>query len=170
MLEESARTALEESRTLVAAGAAGVANDGLGAALHRLGERFTRETGIPVMVDAPDCPLDRDAQVVLLRVGQEALANVRAHARATSARVALHVDGRCVVLRVADDGVGFDADAPTAGHGLRGLRDRLALAGGTCVVTSTPGTGTAIEASVPAGAEPSLPAAPEQSSVSGATR
>ncbi len=44
------------------------------------------------------------------------------------------------------------------------------LAGGTCVVTSTPGTGTAIEASVPAGAEPSLPAAPEQSSVFGATR
>ncbi len=45
VLEESARTALEESRTLVAAGAAGVASDGLGAALHRLGERFTRETG-----------------------------------------------------------------------------------------------------------------------------
>ncbi|MDM7891386.1 sensor histidine kinase [Curtobacterium caseinilyticum] len=157
VLEESARTALEDSRTLVAAGAAGVASDGLGAALHRLGERFTRETGIPVIVDAPDCPLDRDTQVVLLRVGQEALANVRAHARATAAQVALHVDGARVGLRVEDDGVGFDASVPTAGHGLRGLRDRLALAGGTCAVTSTPGTGTVVEATVPTGAEPRLP-------------
>ena len=170
VLEDSARTALEESRSLVAAGAAGVASDGLGAALHRLGERFTGETGIPVDVDAADCALDRDAQVVLLRVGQEALANVRAHARATSARVALHVDGRRVVLRVEDDGIGFDAAAPTAGHGLRGLRDRLALAGGTCIVTSAPGTGTVVEASVPAGAEPGLPAAPAQPSVAGAAR
>ncbi len=91
VLEESARAALEESRTLVAAGAAGVAGDGLGAALHRLGERFTRETGVPVTVDAADCALDRDAQVVLLRTAQEALANVRAHAHAASARFALHV-------------------------------------------------------------------------------
>ncbi|MDM7888537.1 sensor histidine kinase [Curtobacterium sp. RHCJP20] len=180
VLEDSARTALEESRVLVAAGAAGVASDGLGAALHRLGERFTRETGVPVAVDAPDCPLDRDAQVVLLRVGQEALANVRAHARATSARVALHADGPQVVLRVEDDGTGFDAAAPTAGRGLRGLHDRLALAGGTCAVTSAPGAGTvveaavpagtAIEAAVPAGAEPGLQAAPAQPPVTGAVR
>lgn len=160
VLEESARTALEDSRTLVAAGAAGVSSDGLGAALHRLGERCTRETGITVTVDAPDVPLDRDAQVVLLRVGQEALANVRRHARAASARVALHVDGPQVTLRIADDGTGFDASVPSAGHGLRGLRDRLALAGGTCVVTSSPGAGTVVEATVPTGAGPRLPSAP----------
>ncbi|UBQ03665.1 sensor histidine kinase [Curtobacterium sp. TXMA1] len=195
VLEDSARTTLEESRALVAAGAAGVASDGLGAALHRLGERFTRETGIPVSVDAPDCALDRDAQVVLLRVGQEALANVRTHARASSVRVALHAGGPRVVLRIEDDGIGFDAAAPTAGHGLRGLHDRLALAGGTCAVTSAPGAGTVIEASVPsgpapgefvpdgavpsgtvpggalpAGAAPSLQAAPAHPSVTGAAR
>ena len=160
VLEESARTALEDSRTLVAAGAAGVASDGLGAALHRLGERCTRETGIPVTVDAPDCPLDRDTQVVLLRVGQEALANVRAHAHATTVRLVLRVDGPQVALRIEDDGDGFDPAVPSAGHGLRGLRDRLALAGGTCVVTSSPGAGTVVEATVPTGAEPRLPSAP----------
>ncbi|MFS2030178.1 sensor histidine kinase, partial [Curtobacterium sp. CT11-45] len=117
ILEESARAALEESRTLVAAGAAGVAGDGLGAALHRLGERFTRETGVPVTVEAADCALDRDTQVVLLRAAQEALANVRAHAHAATARVALHVAADRVGLRVSDDGVGFDASLPTAGRG-----------------------------------------------------
>lgn len=158
VLEESARAALEESRTLVAAGAAGVAGDGLGAALHRLGERFTRETGIAVTVDAPDCALDRDAQVVLLRVGQEALANVRAHARAESVQVALHVTAEQASLRITDDGVGFDPSVPTVGHGLRGLRERLALAGGSCTITSDAGRGTVVEVSLPTGAEPRLPA------------
>ncbi|MFS2075571.1 sensor histidine kinase [Curtobacterium sp. CT11-133] len=158
ILEESARAALEESRTLVAAGAAGVAGDGLGAALHRLGERFTRETGVPVTVEAADCALDRDTQVVLLRAAQEALANVRAHAHAATARVALHVAADRVGLRVSDDGVGFDASLPTAGRGLRGLRERLALAGGTCAITSDAGRGTVVEVTLPAGAEPRLPA------------
>lgn len=154
VLEESARAALEESRTLVAAGAAGVAGDGLGAALHRIGERFTRETGVPVTVDAADCALDRDAQVVLLRTAQEALANVRAHAHAASARVALHVAADRVALRITDDGAGFDASRPTAGHGLRGLRERLALAGGTCTIASAVGRGTVVEVTLPTAAEP----------------
>ncbi|WP_186377260.1 sensor histidine kinase [Curtobacterium pusillum] len=156
ILEESARAALEESRTLVAAGSAGLSGDGLAGALHRLGERFTRETGVPVKVDASDCAVERDAQVVLLRVGQEALANIRAHADAASVQVALHVAAERVGLRIADDGVGFDPDVPTVGHGLRGLRERLALAGGTCTITSGTGSGTVVDVSLPTGAEPGL--------------
>lgn len=153
VLEDSARAALEESRTLVAAGAAGVAGDGLGAALHRLGERFARETGVPITVDAEDCVLDRDAQVVLLRVAQEALANVRAHAGAASVRVALRVAADRVGLRITDDGVGFDPTIPTAGYGLRGLRERLALAGGTCTITTAPGHGTVVAVELPDASE-----------------
>lgn len=149
VLEESARAALEESRTLVAAGSAGIAGDGLAAALHRLGERFQRETGIPVAVTAPDCSLDRDTQVVLLRTAQEALANVRAHADAGAVQVALRVTAEQVDLRIEDDGVGFDPTVPTAGHGLRGLRDRLALAGGSCTITSAPRRGTVVAATLP---------------------
>ncbi|OII13111.1 hypothetical protein BIU97_04125 [Curtobacterium sp. MCBA15_009] len=149
VLEESARLALEGSRTLVAAGAAGIVSDGLAAALHRLGERFTRETNVSVVVDAVDDPLGRDAQVVLLRTAQEALANVRSHARATSARVTLRVTADDARLTVADDGVGFDPSVPSAGHGLRGLRERLALADGTCTVTSEPGRGTVLEVTLP---------------------
>lgn len=160
VLEESARAALEESRALIAAGAAGVPRDSLGGALHRLGERHTRETGTAVTVDAPDCALDRDAQVVLLRVAQEALGNVRAHAGATAVHLELHHTPEQTVLSVQDDGVGFDPSLPAAGHGLRGLRDRLALAGGTCRITSAPGAGTVVQATLPSAPAPALPSAP----------
>ncbi|WIE73509.1 sensor histidine kinase [Curtobacterium sp. MCJR17_020] len=159
VLEESARAALEESRTLVAAGAAGMTRDSLAGALHRLAERHTRETGAAVTVDASECALDRDAQVVLLRVAQEALSNVRAHAGSASVQVRLFREEEQTVLRVTDDGAGFDPEQPTAGHGLRGLRERLALAGGTCTITSALGRGTVVEATLPTGAEPGLPSA-----------
>lgn len=159
VLEESARAALEESRVLVAAGAAGMTHDSLAGALHRLAERHTRETGAVVTVDASDCVLDRDAQVVLLRVAQEALSNVRAHAGSASAQIRLLAGDGQTVLRVTDDGAGFDPEQPTAGHGLRGLRERLALAGGTCAITSALGRGTVVEATLPTGAEPGLPSA-----------
>lgn len=159
VLEESARAALEESRVLVAAGAAGMTHDSLAGALHRLAERHTRETGAVVTVDASDCVLDRDAQVVLLRVAQEALSNVRAHAGSASVQVRLFPDAGQTVLRVTDDGTGFDPEHPTAGHGLRGLRERLALAGGTCTITSALGRGTVVEATLPTGAAPGLPSA-----------
>ncbi|MGN6407432.1 MAG: sensor histidine kinase, partial [Curtobacterium sp.] len=137
LLEESARAALEDSRALIAAGVAGATTGSLAGSLHRLAERFTRETGTPVTVDATDGPLDRDAQVVLLRVVQESLANVRAHAGADSVRVVLSHSPERVGVRVTDDGVGFDTGAPLVGHGLRGLHERLALSGGTCTITST---------------------------------
>ncbi|WP_185021388.1 sensor histidine kinase [Curtobacterium sp. JUb34] len=159
VLEESARAALEESRTLVAAGAAGMTRDSLAGALHRLAERHTRETSAVVTVDASDSALDRDAQVVLLRVAQEALSNVRAHAGSASAQVRLFPDEGHTVLRITDDGTGFDPEQPTAGHGLRGLRERLALAGGTCTITSALGRGTVVEAALPTGAAPGLPSA-----------
>src|SRR5476651_1628729 len=76
LLEENARNALTETRALVASGAAvGVDGGGLGIALHRLAERFERETGILVSVEADDsASLNRDGEVVLLRCAQEALA------------------------------------------------------------------------------------------------
>ncbi|WP_263091853.1 sensor histidine kinase [Curtobacterium sp. RIT-PI-V] len=159
VLEESARAALEESRTLVAAGAAGMTRDSLAGALHRLAERHTRETSAVVTVDVADCVLDRDAQVVLLRVAQEALSNVRAHAGSALAQVRLLAEDGQTVLRITDDGTGFDPEQPTAGHGLRGLRERLALAGGTCTITSALGRGTVVEATLPTGPAPGLPSA-----------
>ena len=155
LLEENARNALTETRALVASGAAvGVDGGGLGIALRRLAERFERETGIQVSVDADDAAaLDRDGEVVLLRCAQEALANVRKHSTARAAALTLAARGGQVDLSVSDDGRGFDPAAPSSGFGLAGLRERLALVHGTLAVTASPAGGTTLVATLPRAAE-----------------
>jgi len=140
-LEESARAALTETRTLVAGSAPVELTGGLAGALEVLAERFRRETSIAVRVSvALDAPLDRDAEVVLLRCAQEGLANVRKHAGASSVELSLTEEDDVAVLRVADDGGGLDPAAIPDGFGLSGLRARLALARGTLEVASDGGT------------------------------
>jgi signal transduction histidine kinase len=151
LLEENARNALTETRALVASGAAvGVDGGGLGIALHRLAERFERETGILVSVEADDsASLNRDGEVVLLRCAQEALANVRKHSTARAAALTLVAGDGKVDLSITDDGSGFDPGAPSTGFGLSGLRERLALVRGTLAVTASPGGGTTLVATLP---------------------
>jgi signal transduction histidine kinase len=148
-LEDGARTTLAETRALVAATApVSLAAGGLGEALARLGERFQRETGTPVEVTAAGLPpLDRDTEVVLLRCTQEGLANVRKHARAATASVTLTTQEGEAVLTIQDDGTGIPVDA-APGFGLAGMRDRLALVGGTLEVESSP-RGTRLRVAVP---------------------
>lgn len=149
-LEESARAALAESRSLVASHAAVVdAGDDVVGALTRLAERFTRETSVAVTVEAGALPpLPRDTEVVLLRSAQESLANIRKHAHASRATITLtELDG-VITLRVRDDGDGFDVDEPSHGFGLGGMRDRLALVGGAVAVVSSR-EGTTLTASLP---------------------
>ena len=88
--------------------------------------------------------------MVLLRVGQEALANVRKHAAAGSVAVLLRYEPGQVSLEVTDDGQGFDPAQVSAGYGLRGMRERLGQAGGLVQVRSAPGDGTCVRAEVPA--------------------
>jgi len=95
-------------------------------------------------------PLPMATEVVLLRVCQEALANVRRHADARSAAVRLDYDPDAVRLEVSDDGAGFDPARVNGGYGLRGMRTRVAEAGGTLTVRSAPGAGTHVSAMVPA--------------------
>jgi signal transduction histidine kinase len=89
----------------------------------------------------------------LLRIGQEAISNAVRHADATDVRVRLCYEPASVVLRVSDDGVGFDAEGAAhmdgAHWGLRSMRERAEQAGGRLRVRSSPGRGTDIEASVP---------------------
>ena len=149
LLEESARTALAETRALVASSApVALATGGIADALRRLGERFERETSVRVTVTAELPPLDRDTEVVLLRCAQEGLANVRKHAQAATCTLDAWAGDGSVALRLADDGTGFDPDAPSDGFGLGGLRDRLALVGGTLDVSSSP-AGTVLTATLP---------------------
>jgi len=156
LLEDSARSALAETRALVASGApVDLATGGIRHALDRLALRFGRETGLAIGVEVvPLPPLERDTEVVLLRIAQEGLANIRKHA-ATAGSVVVTldlIDGR-PTLAVRDDGGGFDPAAPTGGFGLGGMRDRLALVGGSLDVASSP-AGTTLTATLPASHAP----------------
>ncbi|NUT57519.1 MAG: sensor histidine kinase, partial [Agromyces sp.] len=132
LMEQMAREALTEARGLVASLTPVEAEAGLAEALRRLAVSFERETGVAVSVSADDAGLDRELEVVLLRSAQEALANVRKHARASAATIEVAATGDDVVLTVADDGVGpGEAQPGEHGFGLAGIRDRAALAGGT---------------------------------------
>ena len=133
---------------------------GLPAALERLGEEFGDEgaVGASVMVHGTPRELSEEVKTALFRVTQEALTNVRKHARAQQVRIALDFDADSVRLEVGDDGTGFDVDAmqldPRRGIGLRNMRERVAAIGGRLRVRSGSG-GTSILADVPAdGAEP----------------
>jgi signal transduction histidine kinase len=91
--------------------------------------------------------------VVLYRMAQEALANVRKHARATLVRVSLLEHEGGFLLRIADDGVGFESPStlrsPKGHLGLTSLRERAEMAGGWCRLDSRPGRGTTVEAWLP---------------------
>jgi signal transduction histidine kinase len=131
LMEQMAREALIEARGLVAALAPVAADAGLADALDRLATSFARETGVAVTVAADVTGLDRELEVVLLRSAQEALANVRKHARARSATVDVAERDGDIVLTVTDDGVGPGGAVPgEGGFGLTGIRDRAALVGG----------------------------------------
>ena len=149
LIEENARTALAETRALVAASApVGLTSGELMDALRRLGERFTRETSVAVAVEGDPGAVDRDQEVVLLRCAQEGLANVRKHSGATAVTLHLSASSGDVRLVVRDDGRGFDTSVRSAGFGLGGMRDRLALVGGFLDVTSST-AGTVLTASLP---------------------
>lgn len=160
LMEQMAREALTEARGLVASLAPVDPGAGLGDALRRLATGFERETGVRVTVDADAAGLGRELEVVLLRCAQEGLANVRKHARARAARVAVAADGDAVTLEVRDDGVGpGDAVPGDDGFGLAGMRDRVALVGGR--VDFGPGStgGTVLRVTVPRADAASAPSA-----------
>ena len=91
----------------------------------------------------------------LFRVAQEALSNVRKHARTARAHLALHRRGGTVRLEIRDWGRGFQPSVVLAGVGssgrvgLAGMRERVAWLGGRCTVRSRPGGGTRILVEVP---------------------
>lgn len=92
-------------------------------------------------------------RVILYRIAQEALVNVRKHAHATKVEIALEEGDEGYTLQVRDDGVGFEPSAisdPSLSHiGLTSMRERASLAGGWFRIESTSGSGTIAEAWIP---------------------
>jgi signal transduction histidine kinase len=127
-----------------------LATEGLVAALEKQTAATRARYGISVAADLPSEPdLPLAEKEALYRIAQEAMHNTVKHARAT--RIELTLDPRTtVLLRVRDDGVGFDPEGSFPGHlGLRSMRERIERLGGTLSIESTRGQGTTITATLP---------------------
>ncbi|MFC1932839.1 histidine kinase [Chloroflexota bacterium] len=114
--------------------------------------QFTQDSGIKVdfSISGNKRTLSADIENSLLRIFQESLTNVKKHAEASRVEVILSFEDNVVGLRVRDNGVGFDSDIPTqSGFGLISMRERAKLIGGSIEVSSTSGTGTQIEVTIP---------------------
>jgi signal transduction histidine kinase len=92
-------------------------------------------------------------RLALYRIVQEAVTNVRKHAEARLASVTIEEREGGILVRVTDDGVGFDASngSPPGHLGLSAMREHAEIAGGRLSIRSRPREGTTIEAWVPAG-------------------
>lgn len=152
LARETARENLDEARALVAALApAQLTGHTLDGALRSLADQAADELGIRTdfVLDGSSRSLATGAEVVLLRVCQEAMANVRKHADARQASIRLTYSEDAVQLEVRSDGTGFDPARVNGGYGLRGMRARADEAGGSLAVCSAPGEGTSVSVEVP---------------------
>ena len=126
---------------------------GLTAALETLVERAFEGVDVAASVTSAlseEPPLATSATAY--RVAQEAIRNARQHAHPRVVSVAVGRDGDELVMRIVDDGVGFDPDsiAERPGHlGLRGMRERAAAVRGTIVIESERGRGTTLVCRLP---------------------
>jgi len=133
--------------------AAPLENAGLVEALKKQCEALGFRTGAEVRFTPGELPPSEafapGAQQAIYRVAQEALANVGRHARAAHVNVGLASIGSQVVLRVEDDGGGFDTNVAPRGMGLRNMRARAEEYGGLMETVSRPGAGTVVELRIP---------------------
>jgi signal transduction histidine kinase len=157
----TARESLAEARRLVwALRPEPLERASLPEALGRLAERWSKDSGIAAIVTTTGTPrpLPSEVETTLFRVAQEALANVRKHAKGAS-RVALTLSymGDTVALDARDDGPGFDPARKVGekrgrnpgGLGLKGMRERVERIGGTLSVESAPGDGSTLTVELP---------------------
>lgn len=166
---EAAQQALEYVQSLAEAGLAEMRalifelrpeileKEGLIAALAKQLEALEVRHQVQGELEA-DCEptLPFSTKQTLFRVVQEALHNVVKHAKATHVKIQLVAQPTQLTLRVADNGVGFDASHDYTGHiGLKSMRERISGLGGRLHITSTATDGTVITAHIPLQGAPS---------------
>ena len=123
---------------------------GLAKAVARLAQNFSSASGIEVTTSLADVVLPASAQLAVYRLAEEALTNIGKYAGASRSSITLLAADDGVQVEVADDGVGFHAEAgENFGHGLLGMKHRIEACGGTLIVESEPGSGTRLRARLP---------------------
>ena len=125
---------------------------GIVAALRGLCNEISAQSRVEIDFQFRQVPvLDSDVSLSIFRVAQESLHNITKHAQARKVQVELLGTGNSVLLRVSDDGIGFDPDAPEhkAGLGMISMRERIRSVGGDISFSSTPSMGTQVETRIP---------------------
>ncbi len=129
----------------------------LGEILHREVDTFSERTGVAATLEIRGDPdsLSSAQRITIFRAIQEALANIREHAAATSVTVRIRARRTAIEVQVTDDGMGFEveralAKAAQRGRlGLVGIAERVRMAGGTFELQSAPGGPTALKFTLP---------------------
>ena len=126
---------------------------GLSIALEEYCAEFAKAQGIQVRFEdlVDDSRLDDACASCLYRITQESMRNAVTHGDATEVGVTLSVGSDSMQLRVSDNGTGFLSESPRsrAGLGMISMKERVRLVNGTLTISSQPGQGTEITASVP---------------------
>lgn len=105
---------------------------------------------VTVQADEIDQQLPNEAKLLLFRITQEALRNIRKHADAKNVQIAFVQEHAGVSLMIKDDGKGFNPSQPRPGHfGLQYMRERAEACGGTFRVVSSQGEGTEVHINLP---------------------
>jgi PAS domain S-box-containing protein len=127
-------------------------NYGLAVALEGQVERFSDVTGIEVELNhALGTFVPPDMELLMYRLAQEAMANIRKHSHAQSARILLRTVDNILHLTISDDGRGFNVAEVLANYedgkrlGLRSMRERVQAVGGDLHIVSEPNKGTTLE-------------------------
>jgi signal transduction histidine kinase len=144
-LAAAAERALDESRRAIAALTRPV-DEPLEVALVQAAEEVAGRVGVQLRVDVcQGATVSPDEREALIRIVREAITNAGRHGSATSVSVELS-NGHGTLLRVADDGVGFDPEnTRVGGFGLVSMRERAEALGGRFMLSSEVGSGTRIE-------------------------
>jgi len=145
-LQEAAAAAQQEARFAVLALSSAGGSAPFDAALSRYVEFLTADGALDVDLEIePGVGLGPDEQIEVFRIVQEGLANVRRHAGARRATVLIGLRDGERVVRIVDDGRGFDEREARPGQGLRNIRARASAIGGGFRLATRPGGGTALE-------------------------
>jgi signal transduction histidine kinase len=143
----------EIRRAVMSLGPAILDEIGLVAALERYLDDYAERTGLHVerAIELRQADLPGGLENACYHIVQEALNNVAKHAGASSVRLKLRRRGPWLRLEVQDDGRGFAVDSPADGatSGLRGMRERTELLGGSMTLSTTPGGGTRLAFELP---------------------
>lgn len=156
-MEGAARNVYGDVREAILGLRVSLPRQGLVPALRSYLEEYAPMAGVRVSLDADDhvetLELQPEVEIQLMRIVQEALANIRKHARAGDATVRLALDDGVLAIEVADDGQGFEPglEARTGWprFGLQTMRERAQAVGGHFEVESEPGTGTRVTVTLP---------------------